>query len=168
VESGESPRLFGVEPSKPRIQAVRIVDMSGSRDRDPAPDGSGPDLCLPLCLFTLVGIAGEDDIDAPDLKAPMPPASAAAKPAPNRHGRLKAVKAFRTAPALKSTSAKGAAHRLIVAFPFEWIGENANPSELSRTTHMIAVISIGDILSTTLLLLYYFICADSTSQRIEI
>src|ERR1700692_3370529 len=24
-------------------------------------------------LFTLVGIAGEDDIDAPDLKAPMPP-----------------------------------------------------------------------------------------------
>ena len=39
-------------------------------------------------LFTLVGIAGEDDIDAPDLKAPMPPASAAAKPAPNRHGRL--------------------------------------------------------------------------------
>ena len=38
-------------------------------------------------LFTLVGIAGEDDLDAPDLKAPMPPASAAAKPAPNRHGR---------------------------------------------------------------------------------
>jgi hypothetical protein len=38
-------------------------------------------------LFTLVGIAGEDDIDAPDLKAPMPPASAAAKPAPNSHGR---------------------------------------------------------------------------------
>ncbi len=29
-------------------------------------------------LFTLVGIAGEDDIDAPDLKAPMPPASVAA------------------------------------------------------------------------------------------
>ena len=38
-------------------------------------------------LFTLVGIAGEDDIDAPDLKAPMPPASATAKPAPNKHGR---------------------------------------------------------------------------------
>jgi hypothetical protein len=36
----------------------------------------------------LVGIAGEDDIDAPDLKAPMPPASAAAKPPPNRHGRV--------------------------------------------------------------------------------
>ena len=39
-------------------------------------------------LFTLVGIAGEDDLDAPDLKAPMPPASAAAKPTPNKHGRL--------------------------------------------------------------------------------
>jgi hypothetical protein len=38
-------------------------------------------------LFTLVGIAGEDDIDAPDL-APMPPGSAAATPAPIRHGRL--------------------------------------------------------------------------------
>ena len=30
VESGELPRLFGVEPPKPRIAAVRIVDMSGS------------------------------------------------------------------------------------------------------------------------------------------
>ena len=39
-------------------------------------------------LFTLVGIAGEDDIDAPDLKAPMPPASAAPKPTPNKHTRL--------------------------------------------------------------------------------
>ena len=38
-------------------------------------------------LFTLVGIAGEDDIDAPDLKAPMPPA-AAAKPASTTHRQL--------------------------------------------------------------------------------
>jgi len=30
VESGEPPQLFGVEPPKPRIEAVRIVDMSGS------------------------------------------------------------------------------------------------------------------------------------------
>jgi len=30
VESGEPPRLFGVEPPKPRIEAIRIVDMSGS------------------------------------------------------------------------------------------------------------------------------------------
>jgi predicted phage-related endonuclease len=30
VESGESPTLFGVEPPKPRIEAVRIVDMTTS------------------------------------------------------------------------------------------------------------------------------------------
>jgi predicted phage-related endonuclease len=30
VESGEPPRLFGVEPPKARIEAVRIVDMSAS------------------------------------------------------------------------------------------------------------------------------------------
>jgi hypothetical protein len=30
VERGEPPRLFGVEPPKPRIEAVRIVDISAS------------------------------------------------------------------------------------------------------------------------------------------
>jgi predicted phage-related endonuclease len=30
VESGEPPRLFGIEPPKPRIAAVQIVDMSAS------------------------------------------------------------------------------------------------------------------------------------------
>jgi len=30
VETGQPPRLFGVEPPKPRIQAVRIIDMSSS------------------------------------------------------------------------------------------------------------------------------------------
>jgi hypothetical protein len=30
VESGEPPRLFGVEPPRPRIAAVRSVDMSSS------------------------------------------------------------------------------------------------------------------------------------------
>src|SRR5277367_4244103 len=30
VESGEPPRLFGAEPPRPRIEAVRIVDMSAS------------------------------------------------------------------------------------------------------------------------------------------
>ena len=44
-------------------------------------------------LFTLVGIAGEDDIDAPDLNAPMPGGSGAEKPArPTRAGStVKAV-----------------------------------------------------------------------------
>jgi predicted phage-related endonuclease len=30
VESGEPPRVFGVDPPKPRIEAVRVVDMSTS------------------------------------------------------------------------------------------------------------------------------------------
>ena len=39
-------------------------------------------------LFTLVGIAGEDDIDAPDLNAPTGAAPENDKPLPNQHGRL--------------------------------------------------------------------------------
>jgi ERF superfamily len=34
-------------------------------------------------LFTLVGIAGEDDLDAPDLAAPAPPTSQSKTPKPN-------------------------------------------------------------------------------------
>jgi hypothetical protein len=30
VESGEPPRLFDIEPPRPRIEAVRVVDMSSS------------------------------------------------------------------------------------------------------------------------------------------
>jgi hypothetical protein len=30
VEAGEPPRLFGIEPPRPRVEAVRTVDMSGS------------------------------------------------------------------------------------------------------------------------------------------
>ena len=30
IQSGETPRLFGIEPPRPRLAAVRIVDMSGS------------------------------------------------------------------------------------------------------------------------------------------
>jgi predicted phage-related endonuclease len=30
VESGEQPKLFGVEPPKPRLEAVRVVDMTSS------------------------------------------------------------------------------------------------------------------------------------------
>lgn len=30
VESGEPPHLFGIEPPRPRIEAVRTVDMSSS------------------------------------------------------------------------------------------------------------------------------------------
>ena len=30
VQDGEPPRLFGVEPPRPRPEAIRVVDMSGS------------------------------------------------------------------------------------------------------------------------------------------
>src|SRR5215471_5792889 len=30
VQTGESPRLFGIEPPRPRLEAVRVVDMSSS------------------------------------------------------------------------------------------------------------------------------------------
>ena len=30
VENGEPPRLFGVDPPRPRVEAVRIVDMAAS------------------------------------------------------------------------------------------------------------------------------------------
>jgi hypothetical protein len=30
VQNGETPRLFGVEPPRPRLEAVRTADMSGS------------------------------------------------------------------------------------------------------------------------------------------
>ena len=30
VETGETPHLFGVEPPRPRVEAVRMVDMSAS------------------------------------------------------------------------------------------------------------------------------------------
>ncbi len=122
VESGEQPQLFGVEPPKPRLEAVRIVDMTSSnawaefaamftRTRAAAIDQAAGIVNLttvlahasgewiasdwPVCpiaeterphrmgaaltyarryaLFTLVGIAGEDDLDAPDLIRPSQP-----------------------------------------------------------------------------------------------
>jgi predicted phage-related endonuclease len=30
VETGEAPHLFGIEPPRPRVEAIRTVDMSGS------------------------------------------------------------------------------------------------------------------------------------------
>src|ERR1700747_506832 len=55
-------------------------------------------------LFTLVGIAGEDDLDAPDLNAPTAPASGAEKPAPNKLGHLNGgqTQKFRTDRSAKS------------------------------------------------------------------
>jgi len=80
------------------MDRLGLADLRHKRDCNAPPDGSGADPCSALCLFTLVGIAGEDDIDAPDLKAPMPPASAAATPAPNRYSRLNGLNGGQTIP----------------------------------------------------------------------
>ena len=47
-------------------------------------------------LFTLVGIAGEDDLDAPDLMTPTIPTSEVDKPAENRIGDLNGGQAYST------------------------------------------------------------------------
>jgi hypothetical protein len=47
-------------------------------------------------LFTLVGIAGEDDLDAPDLTTPTAPTSKLDKPAENKIGNLNGGRAHST------------------------------------------------------------------------
>jgi hypothetical protein len=47
-------------------------------------------------LFTLVGIAGEDDLDAPDLTTPTAPTSKVDKPAENKIGHLNGGQAHST------------------------------------------------------------------------
>ena len=49
------------------MDCVGLAGLRDQRDGDAAPDGSGADLCAPLRPLHLVGIAGEDDLDAPDL-----------------------------------------------------------------------------------------------------
>ena len=41
VESGERPRLFGIEAPAPRIEAVRVVDMTGSNSWPTSPASTG-------------------------------------------------------------------------------------------------------------------------------
>ena len=52
-----------------RVDCLSQAGLSHCRDGKPAPHGHGSDLCASLALFTLVGMAGEYDLDAPDLTA---------------------------------------------------------------------------------------------------
>ena len=56
-------------------------------------------------LFALVGIAGEDDIDAPDLNTPTAAALGAEKPAPNKRGGLNGGQSY---PAQQIPGGRGA------------------------------------------------------------
>jgi hypothetical protein len=48
IQSGEPPRLLGIEPPRPRLEAVRAVDMSSSNSWAEIA-ASGTDRCPALC-----------------------------------------------------------------------------------------------------------------------
>jgi ERF superfamily len=62
-------------------------------------------------LFTLVGIAGEDDLDAPDLLSPAAPATKSEGPAGNEKDRLNGGQGRASQQALGSHGAKTASSR---------------------------------------------------------
>ncbi len=62
-------------------------------------------------LFTLVGIAGEDDLDAPDLTTPTAPTPKVDKPAENKIGDLNGGRAHSTQQFSGDRRAKAASNR---------------------------------------------------------
>ena len=52
------------------MDCVRLAGVCDQRDGGATSHGCGADLCRRYALFTLVGIAGEDDLDVPDLAGP--------------------------------------------------------------------------------------------------
>jgi ERF superfamily len=78
-------------------------------------------------LFTLVGIAGEDDLDAPDLGAAAP--KIVADPPPG-NGNGAAPEDTPTAPILKS--------HIFVARPLRWVGSGGKPKFVRPTRPVLA------------------------------
>ena len=78
-----------------RMDCVGLAGLPARRYGGAAPHGRSADLCAPLALFTLVGIAGEDDLDAPDLQdaAPSSPPSSAGTSSGSEPLRLSAGRA---------------------------------------------------------------------------
>ena len=58
----------GLGPRLRRVDRVRLAGMPGFRYGFSASYGGCADLCATVRAFALVGIAGEDDLDAPDLQ----------------------------------------------------------------------------------------------------
>ena len=65
------------------MDVLRLAGLPGLRDGRAAPDGDALTYARRYALFTLVGIAGEDDIDAPDLPALIPSQGESARLAVN-------------------------------------------------------------------------------------
>ena len=55
------------------MDLLGLAGLLDQRDRDPAPMGAALTYARRYALFALVGIAGEDDLDAADLSAEPPP-----------------------------------------------------------------------------------------------
>jgi hypothetical protein len=94
-------------------------------------------------LFTLVGIAGEDDIDAPDLKAPMVGGSGPEKPAPNNPGRLNGGKSH-SAPQIPSR--RGA--KVVAKPPKPILGPEASTASRDRLMAEVQAIASSDHATT--------------------
>jgi ERF superfamily len=62
------------------MDCVGLAGLRHKRDGDAAPDGAALTYARRYALFTLVGIAGEDDLDAPDLATPTKQAPGPEKP----------------------------------------------------------------------------------------
>jgi hypothetical protein len=76
---------FKLDPSRssPRVRGMDLVGLAGlpgQRDRGAAADGAALTYARRYALFTLVGIAGEDDLDAPDLGGAAGPKADKADP----------------------------------------------------------------------------------------
>jgi hypothetical protein len=66
------------------MDLVGLAGLFDQRNGEPAPDGGGTDLARRYALFALVGITGEEDLDAPDL---LVEPSSAIQVEPNREGQ---------------------------------------------------------------------------------
>jgi hypothetical protein len=91
------------------MDCLRLADLPGGRDRRPHRLGAALTYARRYALFTLVGIAGEDDLDAPDLgvsagplqangstcadRSTPPPVSPSPAPAAGRTGQTFAGRA---------------------------------------------------------------------------
>ena len=67
-------------PFERRMGPLNLAGLLHRGHGEPQKDGGGATYARRYALFTLAGIAGEDDLDAPDLNAPEPGSASAEQP----------------------------------------------------------------------------------------